>query len=99
MSGVGLVAIAFCGGYTVRFGPKDTFAICSLPYGALAYSLLCALNRLACDSQCDRGIHYTHIVSFHSPRPLVGTCARAREVPALRDRPLTETSYTIYGSG
>ena len=37
MSGVGLVAVAFCGGYTVRFGPKDPFAICSLPYGALAY--------------------------------------------------------------
>ena len=39
MSGVGLVAVAFCGGYTVRFGPKDPFAICSLTYGALAYSL------------------------------------------------------------
>ena len=38
MSGVGLVAVAFCGGYTVRFGPKDPFAICSLTYGALAYS-------------------------------------------------------------
>ena len=31
MSGVGLVAVAFCGGYTVRFGPKDPFAICSAP--------------------------------------------------------------------
>ena len=38
MSGVGLVAVAFCGGYTVRFGPKDPFAICSLSYGALEYS-------------------------------------------------------------
>ena len=33
-----LVAVAFCGGYTVRFGPKDPFAICSLPYGATAHS-------------------------------------------------------------
>ena len=39
MSGVGLVAVAFCGGYTVRFGPKDPFAICSLSYGALEYSM------------------------------------------------------------
>ena len=44
MSGVGLVAVAFCGGYTVRFGPKDPFAICSLSYGALEYSVIAVLR-------------------------------------------------------
>ena len=62
MSGVGLVAVgvAFCGGYTVRFGPKDPFAYMFISLRsndtleATSYLALCASSRIVhCDYVID----------------------------------------------
>ena len=57
---MGLVAVAFCGGYTVRFGPKDPFAhmFISLRSNdtleATSYLALCASSRIVhCDYVID----------------------------------------------